>query len=199
MGPLLEKPSMTQEQNIYVTENSVIHIDSANVNDGFFRSFFGITEFSVTYMFWSGVTLGFSNSELCTVLFAGNDKNILHIFPLCLHRLCYWWLLHCLPWLRIYTVCIGYFVCRGMLPISTHCLQRLCYLYFSHTVCRDMLPIYTYCLQRYVTYIHTLSAEICYLYPYTVCRDMLPISTHCLQRYVTYIHTLSAEICFLYP
>jgi hypothetical protein len=50
------------------TENSVTQMNRMSspiyVVDGFFRSFYSIwmTEFSVTLMFWSSVTLGFSNS-----------------------------------------------------------------------------------------------------------------------------------------
>jgi hypothetical protein len=51
---VFEKPSLTQEQNMYVTENSVIHIDSAAwslwLTDFSDRSIL-MTEFSVTHMF----------------------------------------------------------------------------------------------------------------------------------------------------
>jgi hypothetical protein len=58
---------VTQDQNVYryVTENSVIHIDRAARSlymKDFPDSFMRMTEFSVTLMFWSCVTLGFSNS-----------------------------------------------------------------------------------------------------------------------------------------
>jgi hypothetical protein len=34
---MLEKPSVTQDQNVYVTENSVIHSGPIYVDDGIFR------------------------------------------------------------------------------------------------------------------------------------------------------------------
>jgi hypothetical protein len=62
---LLEKPSVTQGQNMYVTKNSFIHIERSEKSvihiDRAAESMW-MTEFSVTYMFWSCVTLGFSNS-----------------------------------------------------------------------------------------------------------------------------------------
>jgi hypothetical protein len=60
---LLEKSSVTQDQNMYVAENSVIHVDSATrrMTDFSYRSMW-MTDFSITYVFWSCVTLGFSNS-----------------------------------------------------------------------------------------------------------------------------------------
>jgi hypothetical protein len=68
---LLKKPSVTQDQNMWVTENSVIHIEgsekSANNIDRAAKSIW-MTEFSVTYRFWSCVTLGLSNNVLYDAL-----------------------------------------------------------------------------------------------------------------------------------
>jgi hypothetical protein len=62
---LLEKPSVTQDQNMYVTENSVIHIDSAArsmwMTDFSDRSMW-MTNVCITYMFRFCVMLGFSYS-----------------------------------------------------------------------------------------------------------------------------------------
>jgi hypothetical protein len=52
----VKKPSVTQDQNMWVTENSVIHIEglekSASNLDRATQSMWP-TEFSITYMFWS--------------------------------------------------------------------------------------------------------------------------------------------------
>jgi hypothetical protein len=62
---LLRKPSVTQDQNTRVTENFIIHIErsekSINTRDWASLSIW-MTEFSVTLVLWSCVTLGFSNS-----------------------------------------------------------------------------------------------------------------------------------------
>jgi hypothetical protein len=62
---LLEKPSVTQDHNTRVTENSVTHIDrkaqSLVLTDFSDRSTW-MMEFSVTLAFWSCVMLGFFNS-----------------------------------------------------------------------------------------------------------------------------------------
>jgi hypothetical protein len=62
---LLKKPSGTQDQNTRVTENSIIHVErsekSVNIRDWASISIW-VTEFSVTLVLWSCVTLGFSNS-----------------------------------------------------------------------------------------------------------------------------------------
>jgi hypothetical protein len=62
---LLKKPSVTQDQNTRATENSIIHVErsekSVNTRDWASVST-GVTEFSVTLVLWSCVTLGFSNS-----------------------------------------------------------------------------------------------------------------------------------------
>jgi hypothetical protein len=59
---LLEKPSVTQDHNTRVTENSVIHIDreaqSLVLTDFSDRSMW-MMKFSVTLVFWSCVTLSF--------------------------------------------------------------------------------------------------------------------------------------------
>jgi hypothetical protein len=56
---------MTQDQNTRVTENSIIHVGrsekSVNTKDWAPLSMW-VSEFSVTLMLWSCVTLGFSNS-----------------------------------------------------------------------------------------------------------------------------------------
>jgi hypothetical protein len=61
----VKKPSVTQDQNTRVTENSIIHVErsekSVNTRDWASLSI-GVTEFSVTLVLWSCVTLGFSNS-----------------------------------------------------------------------------------------------------------------------------------------
>jgi hypothetical protein len=62
---LLKKPSVTQDQNTRVTENSIIHVErsekSVNTRDWASLSTL-VTDFSVTLVLWSCVTLGFSNS-----------------------------------------------------------------------------------------------------------------------------------------
>jgi hypothetical protein len=62
---LLKKPSVTQDQNTRVAENSIIHVErsekSVNTRDWASQSIW-VTEFSVTLVLWSCVTLGFSNS-----------------------------------------------------------------------------------------------------------------------------------------
>jgi hypothetical protein len=61
---LLEKPSLTQDHNTRVAENSVTHIykeaQSLVLTDFSDRSTW-MMEFSVTLVFWSCVTLGFFN------------------------------------------------------------------------------------------------------------------------------------------
>jgi hypothetical protein len=68
---LLEKPSVTQDHNTRVTENSVTHIDreaqSLLLTDFSDRST-RMMEFSVTLVFCSCVTLGFFNSVLLSKL-----------------------------------------------------------------------------------------------------------------------------------
>jgi hypothetical protein len=63
---LFKKPSVTQDQNTRVTENSIIHVErsekSVNTRDWASLSIW-VTEFSVTLVLWSCVTLGFSNNE----------------------------------------------------------------------------------------------------------------------------------------
>jgi hypothetical protein len=65
---LLKKPSVTQDQNTRVMENSIIHVErsekSINTRDWASLSIW-VTEFSVTLVLWSCVTLGFSNSAVC--------------------------------------------------------------------------------------------------------------------------------------
>jgi hypothetical protein len=62
---LLKKPSVTQDQNTRVTENSTFHVErsekSVNTRDWASLSIW-LTEFSVALVLWSCVTLGFSNS-----------------------------------------------------------------------------------------------------------------------------------------
>jgi hypothetical protein len=62
---LLEKPSVTQDHNTRVTENSVTYIDreaqSLVLTDFSDRSTW-MMEFSISLVFWSCVTLGFFNS-----------------------------------------------------------------------------------------------------------------------------------------
>jgi hypothetical protein len=64
---LFEKPSLTQDHNTSVTENSVTHIEreaqSLVLTDFSDRSTW-MMEFSVTLVFWPCVTLGCFNSEL---------------------------------------------------------------------------------------------------------------------------------------
>jgi hypothetical protein len=59
---LLKKPSVTQDQNTRVTENSIIHVErsekSVNTRDWASLSIC-VTELSVTLVLWSCVTLGF--------------------------------------------------------------------------------------------------------------------------------------------
>jgi hypothetical protein len=61
----IKKPSVTQDQNTRVTENSIIHVErsekSVNTRDWASLSIW-VTEFSVTLVLWYCVTLGFSNS-----------------------------------------------------------------------------------------------------------------------------------------
>jgi hypothetical protein len=62
---LLEKPSVTQDHNTRVTENSVPHLDreaQSLVLTDFSDHSTWMMEFSVTLVFWSYVTLGFFNS-----------------------------------------------------------------------------------------------------------------------------------------
>jgi hypothetical protein len=63
---LLEKPSVMQDHNTRVTENSVTHRDreaqSLALTDFSDRSTW-MMEFSVTLVFWSCVTFGFLNNE----------------------------------------------------------------------------------------------------------------------------------------
>jgi hypothetical protein len=62
---LLEKPNVTQDQNMYVTKNSVTNIElsgKSGINIDRAAESMWMKEFSVTYMFWACVTLGFSNS-----------------------------------------------------------------------------------------------------------------------------------------
>jgi hypothetical protein len=59
---LLEKPSVTQDHNTRMMENSTSHIDreaQSLVLTDFSDCSTWIMEFSVTLMFWSCVTLGF--------------------------------------------------------------------------------------------------------------------------------------------
>jgi hypothetical protein len=81
--PLFEKPSVTQDQNMWGTENSVIHIDWASrsmlLTDFSDRSTW-MMEFSVTHMFWSCVTLSLFNSAWMIV---GREGG--HILVLELH------------------------------------------------------------------------------------------------------------------
>jgi hypothetical protein len=62
---LLKKPNVTQDQNTRVTENSIIHIEqsekSANTID-WAPLYMRVSEFSITLVLWSCVTLGFFNS-----------------------------------------------------------------------------------------------------------------------------------------
>jgi hypothetical protein len=64
---LLKKPRVTQDQNTRVMENSIIHVEqsekSVNTRDWASLSIW-VTEFSVTLVLWSCVTLGFSNSVI---------------------------------------------------------------------------------------------------------------------------------------
>jgi hypothetical protein len=62
---LLEKPTVTQDHNTRVAENSVTHIDreaQSLVLMDFSDPSTWMMEFSVTLVFWSCVTLGFFNS-----------------------------------------------------------------------------------------------------------------------------------------
>jgi hypothetical protein len=62
---LLKKPSKTQDQNTRVTENSIIHIQRSETSANTLHwapLSMRVSEFSVTLVLWSCVTLGFSNS-----------------------------------------------------------------------------------------------------------------------------------------
>jgi hypothetical protein len=90
-GTLLEKSSMMmQDQNMYVTENSVIHKDSAApakwMADFSDRSMW-MTELSVTFMFWSCDMLGYSMYRyilrVCSVLYANIIKKSVLLWSHC--------------------------------------------------------------------------------------------------------------------
>jgi hypothetical protein len=59
---LLQKPSVTQANNIWVTENTVIHIEQSEksaINIDEATGSIWMTEICVTLMLWACVTRGF--------------------------------------------------------------------------------------------------------------------------------------------